>query len=388
MTSPLPLSGIRILDLSRLLPGPYATMLLANLGADVIKVETPRVGDYARSLPPEFGPGMFHMLNRNKRSIGLNYRNKRGREIFKQLVKSADVVFESFKPGAMEKWGFGYEALKSENPKLIYASLSGYGQSGPYKLRGGHDINYMAIGGLLGLNGEAGGGPIVPGVQIADLSGGMFAAMSIMAALMGRDRTGEGAYLDVSMLDAVVSWAMPVAGGMLYDSGKSPQRGRLPLSGGVPCYQVYETADGRHLSLGALEPPFWAAFCDTVERPDWRSRQFDPDIFPEVRERMKEMSLEDWLKRFEGVDACLEPVLTLDETVRNPQLQARDFITGPVPEEGPYPRVKSPIPLPHPAGDTPAPDLGQHTEEILLEAGISANEVTALAEKKVIKVSE
>lgn len=381
-----PLKNIRVLDLSRLLPGPYFTMLLADLGAEVIKVETPQLGDYARMVPEAFGgPAFFAALNKGKKSLALNYRNRRGREVFLRLVTQADVVVEGFRPGVMARRGLGYETLRDLNPRLVYCSLSGYGQSGPYEQRVGHDLNYIAVGGLLDLNGAPGGPPLPPGVQIADLAGGMLAAMAVLAALLGRERTGEGAYLDVALFDAVVSWAGAVAGPLYAATGESPQRGRMALSGGLPCYNVYQTADGAYLSLGALEGPFWMAFCERVERPDLVARQWDPAAIPEVGAVMRTQDRDIWLARFEGVDACLEPVNTYAEMLTHPQVRHRGLVVETQEAGGRLVReAGSPFRCGQPP-PSPAPRLGEHTRQVLAEAGFTDAEIQALEEKKIVR---
>ena len=383
------LENIRILDLSRLLPGPYATMLLTDMGAEVIKVETPRVGDYARHLPDPFGgDSMYQMLNQGKKSLGINFRNKRGREIFLQLAERVDVIVEAFKPGSVVRWGTDYEAVQARNPRIVYCSLSGYGQTGPYRDRVGHDLNYIAIGGLLGLSGRSGGPPIPPGVQIADLAGGMMAAIAILAALFGRERTGQGSYLDVAMLDTVISWVLPVAGSWFFKTGQHPQRGNLSLSGSLPCYNIYQTADGVYLSLGALEPPFWSSFCQVVERPDLIKRSYDPHIIPEVASIFKEKSRAEWLLLFKDLDVCLEPVNNLEEMMNDPQVRHRGLVENLGSESGAYPRPGSPLPFSTSTRYAPAPDLGQHTLELLNAAGISSEEIEELNQRGIIKISQ
>ncbi|MSP11665.1 MAG: CoA transferase [Chloroflexi bacterium] len=382
-----PLAGIRVLDLSRLLPGPYCTMLLADMGAEVIKVETPRIGDYARLSPDNMGGnGMFKILNRNKKSIALNYRNPRGRALFLQLAQNADIIVESFRPGAVSRWGIDYEAVQSVNPAIIYCSLSGYGQNGPLHSRAGHDLNYIALGGLLALNGSLGGPPIMPGVQIADLAGAMLAAVAILGALVGRGSRQEGTYLDVAMLDAVISWVAPVAGGLFFTNGRrNPARGQMPLSGSLPCYNVYQTADDRFLSVGALEPDFWATFCRTVVREDLIPRQFDTSAISEVRILMQSRSCESWLGLFREVDACVEPVNTFDEMLRHPQVQARGLADSPEIDVRNLRQTGSPFPLTKRAQTTPAPALGEHTWEILESAGWDRGEIQALEAAGVVK---
>jgi crotonobetainyl-CoA:carnitine CoA-transferase CaiB-like acyl-CoA transferase len=376
MTAPQPyrpLTGIRVLDLSRLLPGPYGTMLLADMGAEVVKIETPRVGDYARFLPPEMGLGMmFETLNRNKKSVALNYRNPRGRELFLGLAQRADVVLESFRPGAVTRWGIGYEAVRAINPRIVYCSLSGYGQSGPYRDRAGHDLNYIAIGGLLNLNGAEGGPPIPPGVEIADLAGGMLAATAILGALVGRQSSGEGAFLDVAMLDAVVSWVAPT-------TTANAQRGRLALSGEFPCFNVYEAADGKFLTLAALEPDFWRAFCAAVERNDLLARQFDHAAIPEIAAIFRQRSREKWLTLLGEKDACVEAVNSLEEMQRHPQVLHRRLVET----DGAH--MGSPLRFTAGRPSNPPPGLGEHTSEFLSEIGLSASELSELEARGVVK---
>ncbi len=386
MTKP-PLTAIRILDLSRLLPGPYATLLLADMGAEVIKVETPRVGDYARLAPAEFGGNvMFQLINRGKKSVALNYRNKRGRQLFLRLAEQADVIIESFRPGSVEKWGIDYQAVRERNPKIIYCSLSGYGQSGPYRDRSGHDLNYIALAGLLGLNASPGGPPVVPGVQIADLAGAMMAALGILGALLGRDRSGEGVYLDIAMMDAVVSWIMPLAGGWWYGTGQEPQAGRMPLAGGLPCYNIYQTADGDYLTLGALEPPFWSKFCEVAGRPDLLPAAFDAGRIAEVADLFRSRTRKEWLDLFEGVAVCLEPINSLLEAFADPQIIHRGMTAGAAEPDRQAPFLGSPYPFPIKEGAAPA--LGRDTVELLAAAGIPEEEIEALLDRKVIAVSD
>ena len=376
-----PLAGIRILDLSRLLPGPYCTLLLADLGAEVIKIETPLVGDYARTVADFGGPAMFEAVNRNKKSAAINYRNPRGRELLLQLARSSDVMIETFRPGAVKRWGIGHAAVGQVNPRIVYCSLSGYGQDGPYAHRAGHDLNYLALGGLLALNGVAGGPPIPPGVQIADLSGGMLAAVAILAALVGRQSTGRGTFLDVAMIDAVASWAAPMAGVIQATSanGQAP-RGRTPLSGGLPCYNVYETADGKFISLGALEPHFWTSFCNAIQRSDLLARQFDTTATDELTQVFFRHTRDEWLECLREADVCVEPVKELDETLRDPHLRQRGLVT----ERN---TLGSPFHFAAQSAPTPAPALGQHTLEVLKHLGLSDNEIQALETAGVVKTA-
>ncbi|MCC7191101.1 MAG: CoA transferase [Anaerolineales bacterium] len=356
-----PLRGIRILDLTRLLPGPFITQLLADMGAEVIKVETPTAGDYARLAPPEMGlGGLFQAINQGKKSVAVNYRNPRGRAAFLKLVATADVVIESFRPGTAERMKIDYESLRAVKPNLIYCALSGYGQNGPYAKRAGHDLNYAAISGALALNAVEGKPPQVYGLAIADLSGAMTAGMAILGALLGRQQSGAGAYLDVALLDGILSWMIPMAGAAFF-SGIPFSGGTLPLQGGLACYNVYETADGKFISLGALEPTFWMDFCKVTGRNDLLTRQFDRAIKSDVAAVFKGRTLADWLDAFSGSDGCVEPTLSFEEALSHPQVRARGFVRE---EKGRPVGLNSPFV--YGSGEArPAPELGEHTREIL-----------------------
>lgn len=382
------LTGLQILDLSRLLPGPYCTMLLRDQGADVIKIEDPAGGDYARFTEP-FVDGVsivFEMLNRGKRSIALNLKTEAGRDIFLRLAQDADVILEGFRPGTVDRLGIGFEDVRAVNPRIVYCSLSGYGQTGPRRDRAGHDINYIGLAGLLDLNRRAGELPTIPGVQIADLSGGLMAALGIMAALWARDQTGEGRHVDVSMFDGVTSWLVMAAAPSLAGQ-PSPASGGALLSGGVPCYNVYETADGRYMSLGALEPKFWQAFCEAVERQDLLANGYDLRAIDDVRAIFRQRTQADWIEVFSTADACCEPVLTLEEALSQPQTLARNMvIEHEHPEAGPLRQLGAPIKFSDaevdPGGAAPA--LGEHTEEILTTLGYDAEEIETLRKRGVI----
>lgn len=359
-----PLLGLRVLDLSRLLPGPYCTFLLAQAGAEVIKVESPLAGDYLRLAPDELGfAPVFDSLNAGKLSLALNFRAPQGRELMLRLVRDADVFLEQFRPGAAERWGLGYEALRAINPRLVYCSLSGYGQAGPYRDRAGHDLNYITLGGLLSLNRAEAEAPHIPPTPIADMAGGMLATISILSALVGRERTGEGAYLDVALTDAALSWAEPLAAAVM---GNPALNARLPLGGGLPCYNVYAAADGKFFTLAALEPHFWAAFCNTLGREDFLPRATDPQLKPELDAIFRTRTQAEWLEAFNGVEACLEPVLPLAEARQHPQVQQRRTALGL-------------------SDQNRAAPMGAHTREILERLGVSEAELVALEAAGVIK---
>lgn len=357
------LAGIRILDLSRLLPGPYATQWLADLGAEVIKVERPPEGDATRWMPPfmaldaeRFEGAIFWRNNRGKQSVVLDFFDARGRAILLRLCEQADALVESFRPGVMAQRGLDYESVRARNPRLIYCSLSGYGQSGPYRDRAGHDLNYLALAGILKLNGASATAPVLAPVQIADLAGGMSAALQISAALVERERTGVGKFLDVALFDAAVDWMQTVLGACFRAENENPTRGAMPLTGAYPCYNLYETADGEYMALGALEPKFWRAFCDGIARADLLERQFDADCIAVCAEIFKTRARAEWIVFAAQTDCCLEPLLAVSETLTHPQVMARG--------------------LAHGAGD--APRLGQDTRAVLTQAGFHAAELDAL----------
>ncbi len=377
----LPLDGIRILDLSRLLPGPYLTQLLADLGAEVIKIETPLIGDYARMVPAQMGlSGMFESINRGKKSVALNYRNKQGREIFLKLSVNADVVLEGFRPGRMDKLGLGYEAVRAVNPDIVYCSLSSYGQDGPYRDRAGHDPIYLALGGALALNARQDEKPAPYGLPAADLSGGMLAAIAILGALVGRERTGRGLYLDMALLDGVISWMTPLAISSFL-RGSPISAGTHPLLGGLPSFNnIYETLDHKFLVLGALEPTFWADFCSVLDRPDWLPRQFDRTLGEEIAVVFRTKTRLEWINAFSNTDGCVEPINTIEETLEHPQVKARGYIGM---KDGKNFGINSTFCFARREME-PSPTLGQHTRQFLQEVGLSAHEIEELGSKKII----
>src|SRR5258708_372533 len=361
-----PLSGIRILDLSRLLPGPYLTQLLADLGAEVVKIETPGVGDYSRFAPPEMGLGdLFEAVNQDKKSAAVNYRNRRGREILLKLAARADVLLEGFKPGSVKKWGIDYESVRQANPDIIYCSLSGYGQTGPYSQRAGHDLNYLAIAGALQLNAKPGETPIPYSLTAADLSGGMLAAIAILRALIGRTRNSQGMYLDVALLDGAMSWITPLAGTAFF-AGLDVTSGSHPFMGGRPCYNVYKASDGKYLSLAAIEPTFWSNFCQVIGRNDLVARQLDRQIKGELEAIFQKQTRLKWLNDFEGMDVCIEPVNTFEEMLAHPQVHARGFTRM---QNGEAAGLNSPFVFAR-RDRVRAPKLGEHTRSLLREIGI------------------
>jgi len=385
-----PLDGVRILDLTRLLPGGYATLLLGDLGADVVKVEEPGRGDYIRWTPPIVdGESAAHLaLNRGKRSVTLNLKDPAGVDLLRRLAETYDVLVESFRPGVMDRLGVGPAALAEVNPRLVYCAISGYGQDGPYRDAVGHDINYMGYAGALGLSGQAGGPPVVPAVQVGDLAGGgMAAAIAILAALLERDRTGRGRFVDTSMTDGAVSWLTIHAGGFLA-TGTEPERGRMPLSGAYACYRVYRCADDRYVTVGALEPQFWTALCGALGVPELVHTQFGP---PEEQDRMAERvqaifaehTRDEWLERLNGLEACVGPVNTLGEAFADPQIAHRSLVA----EVGS--RAVGPASPFVMDGEriqrlSPAPGFGEHTSEVLAEVGVTEGDLADLRSRGVV----
>lgn len=328
----LPLEGIKILDLSTMLPGPFCSMILADFGAEVIKVEAVKGGDLFRGGVPKIGDtgGAFFQVNRNKKSITLNLKSEEGKEIFYKLAKDADVVLEQYRPGIVKKLGVDYETIKAINPKIVYCSLSGYGQTGPYRLTSGHDLNYISYAGILGLTARKGQTPTIPGVQIADIGGGaLYAAIGILIALMGVKQNGVGQYVDTSMLDGAVSW-LPVLANDYFVKGVSPKAAENILNGQNACYEVYETADGRYISIGAIEPHLWANFCDAIGKEEFKLWQRDltkqDEMFACLREMFKSKTQAEWIEKLTGVDCCWAPVKNLEEVFADPQVLARDMV--------------------------------------------------------------
>jgi alpha-methylacyl-CoA racemase len=386
------LDGIRALDLTRLLPGGFCSLLLADFGADVIKVEDTGMGDYIRFSPPHYegaeptaGGALFLALNRGKRSIRIDLKTEAGRDVLLRLARDADVLLESFRPGVLDRLGVGYERLRAENPRLVYCAITGYGQDGPNRDRPGHDMNYLGLNGLLALTGEADGPPMQAAGQIADLGGGaLTAALGIMFALRERERSGEGQLVDASMFDGSLSWLALVAAAALA-GGETPRRGGLPLAGALTCYRPYACADG-YVTLGALEPKFWTAFCRGVGREDLVEHAFDPpesDAHRAVSEIFAGRTREQWRAFAAEHDCCLEPVLELDEALASEQVSARELIV-----ELDQPGVERPVRLlgpPVKLGRTPAdpvrapgPALGEHTAAVLAEAGFSEIKISEL----------
>jgi crotonobetainyl-CoA:carnitine CoA-transferase CaiB-like acyl-CoA transferase len=376
-----PLSGVTVLELHRYSPGQFCTMYFADFGADVIKVEEPSGLRFAGESDQARRP----TLNRGKRSIVLNLKTDAGREVFLKLARTADVLVEGFRPGVMERLGLGYETLRQVNPRMVYCAISGYGQTGPYRLRAGHDLNYVALGGPLSLTGPKDGAPVPIGIQLGDVAaGGMSAVVGILLALAARERTGAGQFVDISMLDGVVSWLTAQVDGVL--AGAPSGRGETVLNGGAGHYGVFETRDGEYVTIGALEPWFWERFCELVGRDDLRplhgSREEAPRLRREMEQLFRTRTLAEWDALLGDEDVCYAPVLAPLQVLQNEHLRARD--TGRTVSEGPAARPVGPtIKLSDtPAAvDAPAPRRGEHTRALLAALGYAADQIGDMYER-------
>lgn len=379
------LDSVRVLDLSRLLPGPYATQLLADAGADVIKIEDTGSGDYARAMPPYTDEGVgvvFDAVNRGKRAVALDLKSEDGQEALYRLAETADVVLETFRPGVADRLGVDYETLSEYNDNLVYCSLTGYGQEGPLADRVGHDLNYVGRAGMLDLTREDDQDtPQVPGYTVADMGGGLFAAFSIVSALLSRELgSTNGEYIDVSMTDVVLSFSQAVAQPVF--DGDQPRPGEGELNGGYPWYDVYETADGQYVTFAALESQFYRAFCEAIDREDLISAHMSDGAEREaLREELTEIfasrTREEWLDSLAGVEASVEPVYTLTEALDDDQIVARDLVW-----DSRRPRIGFPAQgsdVPEDRG-RPVPDQGEHTVELLESVGYDEAELERLAE--------
>jgi crotonobetainyl-CoA:carnitine CoA-transferase CaiB-like acyl-CoA transferase len=388
------LGDVRILDLTRLLPGGFCTLLLADLGAEVLKVEDTGMGDYVRWAPPYYEgaddsakSALYLSLNRGKRSIRLDLKSEEGKEVLLRLAREYDVLIESFRPGVLDRLGVGYKRLREENPHLVYCAITGYGQDGPNRDRAGHDMNYLGLNGVFGLTGEAGGPPVQSAGQMADLGGGaLMAAFSVLAALRERDRSGEGQFLDVSMTDGAMSWLAMIAA-EYFASGNVPERGQLNLSGGIACYRPYACKDGGYVSCGALEPKFWKAWCDGVGREDLVAEQFaapGSEGHAAISEVFASRTREEWRTFNDEHDCCIEPVLDLDEALGSELTRERGMVVE-LDQPGAAEAVRLlgfPVGFSRTPGGPqgPGPALGEHTDEVLADAGYSDEEIARLKE--------
>jgi crotonobetainyl-CoA:carnitine CoA-transferase CaiB-like acyl-CoA transferase len=376
------LDGVRVLDLTRYIPGPYCAMILGDLGADVVKVEEPPFGDPTRALPPPVGDdsAAHAALNRNKRSLAVDLRTPAGVEVVRRLAARADVFLEAFRPGTLARRGLGFEALRAGNPRLVHCSLTGYGQEGSHAARAGHDVDYLALGGFLGTNCDREGRPVLPMTQVADMAGALVATIGILAALQARERTGQGQFVDASMIGGVAALMTVPATRRL--AGREPAD---ELAGAYACYRVYRCRDGRHLAVGALEPKFWEALCRALGLADRIGRQWDRgsqgrETIAAFERAFAERDRDEWVKALRDVEACVEPVLDLDEAfgagpaaalLAEQPSGARRFAT-----------LACPIRLKETPATMrrPAPGLGEHTQEVLAEAGYSRDQIAGMRE--------
>lgn len=389
-----PLASLKVLDFSTLLPGPFASLLLADMGAEVLRIESPTRMDLLRVLPPhDHGVSASHAyLNRNKRSLALDLKRPEALEVIRQLLQDHDIVLEQFRPGVMERLGLGYEALKAINPRLIYVSITGYGQTGPYKDRAGHDINYLALTGLASQTGRRDQGPLPLGIQAADIAGGsLHGVIGLLAAVIARQHSGQGQHLDISMTDCVFSLNAMAGAGYLA-CGVEPGMEQQVLNGGS-FYDYYRSRDGRWLSVGSLEPVFMQQLCQALGRPELAAQGLSP--LPEQQRALKQALQIEFEKHdfaqlcqlFAGLDACVEPVLSLAEAVEHPQLQARQLLSQ-VPREDGSLQTQMACPLKFSDG-LPEPRhigarLGAHSDQVLAELGYSAERIEELRRSQVI----
>jgi len=389
-----PLDGIKVLDLTRYLPGPFATQILADFGAEIIKIEEPG-GEFGRFVPP-FAGGLstrFCAVNRNKKSITIDLKSGKGKEIFKKLASGADIIIEQFRPGVMDKMGLGYNSLRPDNEGLIYCSLTGYGLSGPWALRAGHDINYLNTAGISALNAGRGGVPVVSSVQIADVAGGsLYAVIGVLLALFHRSRSGKGQLCDIAMMDGALS-LLSYTIGEWSGKGSQPEAGREFLTGGFAMYNTYRCSDGKYVGLGAIEGKFWSGFCRKIGRDDLTALQFDllkqDEMIADISSIMLTKTRDEWTEFFADSDICFTPVLELDEVSDHEQVRAREMLYKILNFNGGGKDLfvaGNPVKL----SESPCevvlrfPETGGDAVKILSDAGYSEDEIRGFIREKII----
>jgi len=394
---PYPLEGIAVLDLSRFLPGALCTMLLRQLGARVIKVEDPRNGDPIRSVPPLVSGqegALSVLLNGGKESVALDLKTEDGRLAFERLASKCDVVLDNFRPGVMERLGLDHARLQAINKRIVTCSLTGFGDSGAFRNKVAHDINYIALCGLLGQCGLRDGPPTIPGAQVADAGAALFAVMGILAAIVRREATGAGGRVEIAMFDAALCLtAVHLARLLTGDPVASRGTGRV--TGGDPAYNVYRAADGRYLALGAIEHRFWKTFCEGIGREDLvearRSGRDPEEVRTEIQRRLAERTSVEWCKHFDGKDVCLDRILDVDEVPSLlDSIGSKMFVEGSDPRLGNVRHLVSPVRLSEapPDIDGDVAPLGQHTERVLAEIGYTAQQIEALRSTRVVRSPE
>lgn len=387
----LALDGIKILDMARLGPGPHCSQILGDLGADVIRIEEPPHAEGSRAGRTLHFPGDA-AIRRNSRSISLNLKTDEGRQVFYKLAEAADVITDGFRPGVVKRLGVDYESVKAVNPKIIYISLTGYGQDGPYSSYVGHDINYQGLTGILAMTGKSDGPPVIPGNTIADnAGGGMNAAIGILVALLARDRSGSGQHIDMAMIDGLMTMMFLTVDDYL-TSGSVPHRGETLLTGRYPWYDVYEAKDGKYVSVGAIEPWFYENLCRLLGREDLIPHQYaEGDKLEEVRAAFREIFLtktrDEWVSKLMPAETCVGPVYSIDEVASDPHLRHREMIVD-VEEQGRQPRTQVGVMVK--LSETPGsirrsgPERGENTPEILQELGYDSQAIDELRRAKAI----
>jgi crotonobetainyl-CoA:carnitine CoA-transferase CaiB-like acyl-CoA transferase len=375
------LDGIKILDLSIQVPGPYCTMLLADLGAEVIKIEQPGMGDFARLLP-----FLFNGINRNKRSMVLDMKSPAAKEIFYKLSETSDVIIEGFRPGVTKRLGVDYETMKEINPRIIYCSITGYGQDGPYHNVSGHDINYLGIAGLLGLDENLKESAEQPAIPIGDIAGSMFAAISILSAIINREKTGKGQYLDVSMTAGVFSW---ISGSIIAGLKENNSPSLF-----IPHYGIFKTSDDKFITLGIVhEEHFWNNLCSVIDIGELKNLKIidrigkRKEVFSALNAAFRTKTRDEWIDLLNKADVPCGPVLSIMESMEHPQIRHRDLVFDiDHPAKGKIKQRGFPVKFADSEGQrfAPPPSLGQHTHEILSNLGYSDGDITKLKEQKVI----